>query len=75
MGEKIVNLNRNERNPFDNPKSGDKFRVYDATVTVKYAAHGTIVLMRGGKFEVSMSVASFAKWVLEKQPEVVEIAA
>jgi hypothetical protein len=48
------------------PTVGDKYRVYGATITVTYAQHGTVVLNRGGKFEIQFSPYQFWRWVDEK---------
>jgi hypothetical protein len=63
-----------DRDPRKDPRPGDSFRVYDATVSVKTAGHGTVVLTRGGKYEVQMSMLEFEKWVEMKNAEVIKRA-
>jgi hypothetical protein len=53
------------------PKVGTKYRVFDATIEVTYAQHGSVVLSRGGKFEVQMSPREFWNWLDLKGAEVI----
>lgn len=47
------------------PAVGSEYRVYGVTIRVTYAAHGSIVLSRGGKYEVQLSPQRFKAWLVD----------